>query len=428
MSNPMLRRLPVTLTPDASRTVIRPFLPNDPPAFAVEGRPRAKRIVRRVLALAESEVAEATETTIEPLRERHRHTDETLLRRYEEIRKLRFCGEVSRDRALLIGAYFSEEYSFEAAALFNPSIVPHPDQSGLSSDTVRFILSLRGIGEGHVSSVTFRTGTWQAGGELSIDPPSGQGVPPRISTGPAEPDGTATLTFATRELSEAVLFPVLPSQAKGIEDLRLVRFTADDGTCSYLGTYTAFDGQQIRQQLLQANADLSHVRLCSLEGPHMDSKGMALFPRRVGGSYTAVGRPDSENVWLRYSDDLISWREGPKLLGPKAPWEFVQIGNCGPPIEIAEGWLLLTHGVGMVRTYSIGAVLLDKADPSKVLARTRLPLLQPNAEVKGGYVPNVVYSCGALVHDRVLLLPHGVADQFTAFATAPVAEILNSMI
>ena len=425
----IMRSLPMVLRPDPSRTVLRPFHPEDPPAFAVKGHPRAERIIQRVLSLDDARVATAIDTIIKPIRARHGYADEVLLSRYDQITKLTDARGVSRDRALLIGACFTEEFAFEAAALFNPSIVAHPDQSGLEADTVRFLMSLRGIGEGHVSSVTFRVGRWNINGSITIDLPGRHGVAPRTvaleSENPVE--GVAELDFRHVEMSEPVLFPVLPSQARGIEDLRLVRFIEEDGSASYVGTYTAFDGYKVRQELLRASENLRSVQMRSLRGDHMDTKGMALFPRRIDGQYLAVGRQDNENIWLRHSDDLISWREGPKILVPRSEWEIVQIGNCGSPLELDEGWLLLTHGVGLVRNYCIGAALLDKSNPTKVLARTSVPLLWPQKDVRGGYVPNVVYSCGGLVHNGVLLLPYGVADLFTAFATVPIADLLGAM-
>lgn len=290
---------------------------------------------------------------------------------------------------------------------------------------IRFVMSLRGIGEGHVSSVTFRTGTWAADGSVTIDPPSTYAASPVIQPiARQEDEASLHLTFEdAQDLSEAVLFPMAPSQQQGIEDLRLVAFTEDDGTSRYVGTYTAFSGSAIREEILTTH-DFTQFTMRPLTGKVADNKGMALFPRKIGGRYAMLGRQDNENIWLMYSDDLYRWDEAEKIITPLHPWEFVQMGNCGSPLEIDEGWLVITHGVGMVRNYSISACLLDKNDPSKVLGRTRLPLLRSDAETRDGYVPNVVYSCGTLIDGRRLLLPYGVADSFTHIVTTTVDKIL----
>jgi predicted GH43/DUF377 family glycosyl hydrolase len=219
---------------------------------------------------------------------------------------------------------------------------------------------------------------------------------------------------------------MLPSQRQGIEDLRLVRFTDDDGSVLYYGTYTAFSGAAARPELL-SGIDFRSFRMCALTGDAAGAKGMALFPRRVDGRYVMLGRQDSESIWLHSSDDVLHWEGGGKIVSPRYPWEFVQMGNCGSPIEIDEGWLVLTHGVGTVRNYCIGACLLDKADPSKLLARTPEPILTPSPDERDGYVPNVVYSCGAMIQGRELMIPYGVADNFAAFATTTVDRLLKSM-
>jgi predicted GH43/DUF377 family glycosyl hydrolase len=418
------------LRPDPSRTVIRPFFAEDHPPYLVEGHSRAQRIADRVLALSEQEMVEELDRVVTSLASRHRDVEEVLLRRFREVPDLGFDRDsVSRECSLLIGAYFSEEYSFEAAALFNPSVVLHPDQGDLPEGTIRFGMSLRGIGEGHVSSVTFRTGTWAPGGQVQIDAPSGLVVTPRIDS--VDGDGldavTRILCEGATNASESVLFPVTPSQSQGIEDLRMVRFVEDDGEVQYLGTYTAFSGSVARCELLRGS-DFRTFEMRPLKGSAANSKGMALFPRRIGGRYAMLGRQDNENVWLLYSDDLYTWEGGEKIVTPEYFWEFFQVGNCGSPIEIEEGWLVLTHGVGSVRNYCIGACLLDRDDPSKVLKRMSLPLIHPSPKERDGYVPNVVYSCGGLVHDRTLLLPYGVADSFATFATVSIDDLLRTMV
>jgi len=355
---------------------------------------------------------------------RHRNVDDGFLRRFEEVKDKLGDVQVEEERdQLLLGAYYSQEYAFESAALFNPSIVTLPDQDP-NDDSVRFIVSLRGVGEGHISSVTFRTGTWDGGTNLVVDPPSEQGVPPRIES---DNDGWVRMRADDSEdISETVIFPILPSQRQGVEDLRLVRFTDHDGVESVIGTYTAYDGSSARAELLRG-IDQRTFEMRALTGEMSGYKGMALFPRRIDGRFAMIGRQDSVNMWLLYSDDLYNWDEGARIMGPKYPWEFVQIGNCGSPIEIDEGWLVFTHGVGMVRGYCVGACLLDKNDPSKVLARTPSPLLFPSAEQRGGYVPNVTYSCGALLHGRRILLPYAIGDEYSAFATGSVDDLLSVM-
>ncbi|WP_231639233.1 glycoside hydrolase family 130 protein [Sphingomonas profundi] len=419
----------VLLRPDPARTVIRPFSFEDPDAFKVEGHPRPQRVVDRIRGLEGDWLDLMYSGTVAALTERHRDPEAVLMRRFEEINASAVdTSGVCEKQALLIGAYFSEEYSFEAAALFNPSMVPHPDQSGVADGRVRFVMSLRCIGEGHVSSLTFRTGTWGADTEIELDPLSDWAVAPRID--PKDPqDDEVTVHLhcgGSQAISETVIYPLIPSQHQGIEDVRLVRFVEDDGGIVYYGTYTAFSGSSVRQEMLRTT-DFINFDMKAVSGSVSSSKGLALFPRRIDGRYMALGRQDSENLWLLSSDDLYHWDGGTKIVTPKWPWEFVQIGNCGSPMELDEGWLVLTHGVGTVRTYCIGACLLDKADPSKLLARTEIPLMRPRPDQRDGYVPNVVYSCGAMVHNRTLLLPYGVADDFTAFATAPIDDVLAAM-
>ncbi|MDY7523413.1 glycoside hydrolase family 130 protein [Sphingomonas sp. 10B4] len=425
---PILDHADVILRPDPSRTVVRPFSLEYPKAFQVEGQSRTQAIVDRVMTLDAAGLAAELAITIDSLDERHRDVDAMLVRRYEEIAATlaeRPTANTAQQR--LIGAYFSEEYSYEAAALFNPSAVLAHDQSTAPEGGVRFIVSLRGIGEGHVSSVAFRSGSWVPGGRIAIDPPSLVAVPPIIEGDSVAAGAVVTLRVdRSRDISETVLFPVLPSQHQGIEDLRLVRFTEDDGTTTYHGTYTAFSGSTARPELLSGDGSETFI-MRALTGDAAGAKGMALFPRRVGGQYVMLGRQDSESIWLHRSDDILHWEGGGKIVSPRYPWEYVQMGNCGSPIEVDEGWLVFTHGVGTVRNYCVGACLLDKADPSKLLARTPEPILRPSPDERDGYVPNVVYSCGALALGRDILLPYGVADNFTAFATTTVDRLLSAM-
>ncbi len=435
MAATFVRHLDPTLNPDPKRTVIRPFFPEDPEPFRVDGKPRGDRIVARMLAMPEDEIDAMVRIVSEGLGSRHREIPDLLLRRFDEVAgPLALDPALPDSRKMLIGAYFSAEYSFEAAALFNPSIVPHPDQGDCPDGAIRFVLSLRGIGEGHLSSVTFRTGIWGPEEDrLVIDPPSVQGVPPLIE----EPDpdlvrqiGAKALVQLNcrdaREPSETVLFPVIASQNRGIEDLRLVQFQEDDGRRTYLGSYTAVSDQGARQEMLQTD-DFRLFHMHPVDGPVAPGKGMALFPRKIGGQFAALFRHDNENLWFGRSDTPLEWPTPVRIMTPHYPWEFVQIGNCGSPIEIDEGWLVVTHGVGVVRSYCIGAALLDRDDPTKVLGRLPEPLIQPDGETWDGYVPNVVYSCGALVRGRTLLLPYALADDMTSFATAPLDDLIAAM-
>lgn len=427
-SSAMIKRSPTIIKPDATRTVIRPFGPSDPSRFAMADRPRALRIANRVLSLPENAVREQLAELISSLSDRHRKVPATLDRRYAELKDIFAGKEISADQAHLIAAYMLEEYSFEAAALFNPSMVLHWDQTDLPDETARFVMSLRGIGEGHVSSVTFRTGTWSRPLGFTIDPLSSVSTTPKIRMmGDDSGDVIATIDCGgSEELSETVLFPILPSQSKGIEDMRLVRFTDDDGSMRYLGTYTAYNGADVRQELIETE-DFSSFTMYRVTGEVADAKGLAIFPRRIRGRYYALSRQDNENLWLMTSDTLCHWSEGHRLLAPENAWEFVQLGNCGSPHEIEEGWLVLTHGVGTVRNYSVGACLLDLHDPSRVISRTTRPLLMPSPDDRDGYVPNVVYSCGGMICGRTLVLPYGVADNFTTFATIDIDTLLASM-
>jgi predicted GH43/DUF377 family glycosyl hydrolase len=293
---------------------------------------------------------------------------------------------------------------------------------------LRFILSLRAVGEGHVSSLTFRAGTITEDGSVTIDPTTRLAAMPRIvSAVPWPGDGPTEVAFkASEDISERVIFPVTAAQSNGIEDARFVAFE-DAGKLTYYATYTAYDGRGIRSELLET-ADFLTFRMTPLKGSAARNKGMALFPRKIGGRYAMIGRQDNENLYLITSDDLHNWDGGHPILKPEYPWEFVQIGNCGSAIELDEGWLLFTHGVGPVRKYSIGAALLDKQDPTKVLARSREPLVHPDPSQREGYVPNVVYTCGAIRHGERIILPYAVSDTFSNFATIKIEDLLSVMV
>jgi predicted GH43/DUF377 family glycosyl hydrolase len=394
-------------------------------------------------------------------------------------------------RQLLIGSYFLAEYSLESAALFNPSIVEHPDQTGLPPGSLRFLLSLRATGEGHVSSITFRTGVVTSDHDVVVTPPTGYLTEPKQVANPhyekalfrrrldemglnddfthrvmryledvftlealrtslqteqfRSPEGMTPVEQQMAQgiwmlarsnyevqfreeqnVSERILFPATPSQRNGIEDARFVRFTEEDGRLTYFATFTAYDGTMVVPELLETR---DFLRFCfrTLNGPAARNKGMALFPRKIGGRYAMLSRQDNESIFLMYSDNVHFWNDNVLLLLPAFPWELIQIGNCGSPIETPAGWLVLSHGVGPMRKYCIGAFLLDLEDPSRVIGRLREPLLQPNADEREGYVPNVVYSCGALLHGDLLILPYGLADHATGFATVSLAEVLAAM-
>ena len=327
----------------------------------------------------------------------------------------------------LIGSYFLNEYSFEASALFNPSIVQHPDQSGVPESSCRFILSLRAVGEGHISSLTFRSGIIAADGNISIDPPARLASVPKITSRVSGPLGdTVDVVFRPdEELSEQVVFPITQSQSNGIEDARFVEFI-DEGQRTFYATYTAYNGRAICSELL-VTRDFKSFRMTPLSGSVTRNKGMALFPRKINGRYAMIGRQDNENLYLIYSDDLHTWDGGQCILKPQYPWEFVQIGTCGSPIELDDCWLLLTHGVGPVRKYSIGAVLLDKKDPSKIVARSHEPLLRPEPTEREGYVPNVVYTCGAMRYGDRIILPYAISDTYSNFATIKIAALMQAI-
>lgn len=414
---------------DPSRVVVRPFQI----AWQSNGSApsRSERLVREVLGMPVDEARAQLETVLKDFEARHWQTRRIFMTRYDEIEaELELDGaEIGDERRQLIGAYFCHEYSYAAAALMNPSAVPHPDQSGMTSGSMRILMSLRAVGEGHISSVAFREGIITDKGELKLapEPPFATATDVLDKQEMKIPEGPVTVCrHRDSTLSGTVIFPVTKAQSNGLEDLRLLRFRHEDGGFEWLGTYTAYNGSQIQSELMRTR-DFRAFELVPMTGSAARNKGMALFPRKVSGKYMMIGRQDGENLFLLESDDITHWEEGERLLTPEYPWEFVQIGNCGPPIELDEGWLLLTHGVGAMRKYSIGAVLLDKDDPSKVIGRTREPILAAADEDREGYVPNVVYSCGALRHEDTLFIPYGVADSSVAFAFAPISALLAAM-
>ncbi|WNO54154.1 glycoside hydrolase family 130 protein [Stakelama saccharophila] len=413
---------------DPSRVVVRPFHIGWQANGSAQSR--SERLVREVLDLSPQDTRAQLAAVLKDFEARHWQTRRVFMTRYDEVgSQLQLDGAaISDEKRQLIGAYFCHEYSYAAAALMNPSAVPHFDQSGMPEGSMRIILSMRAVGEGHISSVAFREGIITAKNQLRLAP-----EPPFATAADAAedethiPEGPVTVRrHRDSTLSGTVIFPITRAQSNGLEDLRLVQFTHPDGSTEWLGTYTAYNGSVIQSEMIRTR-DFRAFDLVPMTGNAARNKGMALFPRRIGDHYMMIGRQDGENLYLIKSDSLTHWNEGEKLLEPKFPWEFVQIGNCGPPIELDQGWLLLTHGVGAMRKYSIGAVLLDKDDPSKVLGRTTRPILAAKDQDREGYVPNVVYSCGALRHGDTIFIPYGVADSSIAFAFAKIPALLRMM-
>lgn len=416
---------PLRLQADASRVVVRPFhIPIDSKRGHIS---RPRRIAEGVLAMDEACAERELATVFKDFEARHWQTRNVFLTRYAQV-----AGALQLDddaipevKRQLIGAFFCHEYSYAAAAIMNPSIVRHPDQSGLSPGSSRIVMSLRTVGEGHISSIAFREGILSPGTrfELAPEPPFATAADSAVEL---ENGAIEVHRHKDSTLSGTVIFPITAAQSKGLEDLRLVEFNHEDGSTEWLGTYTAYNGESIRSELIRTR-DFRTFQLGPMGGPAARNKGMALFPRKIGGWYVMVGRQDGENLYLIRSRSLTHWGEGELLMTPKFPWEMVQIGNCGSPIELDEGWLLLTHGVGAMRKYSLGAVLLDKENPQKIIGRTPEPLISAAAEDREGYVPNVVYTCGAIKHGDKLFIPYGVADSSVAFGFVPISSLLAQM-
>jgi len=419
---------PLRLRADPSKVVVRPFHLAWQSSKSDPGR--ARRLVDQVLTLSDQEIGRQLQHVMQNFEQRHWQTRKVFLRRFAEIAELlnlTLTG-IGEKRKQLIGAYFCHEYSYAAAALMNPSVVPHPDQSGLDRHTTRFLMSVRAVGEGHISSIAFREGLVSENGglELAPEPPFAVAADaPNLDMLCAD---CAVTVYRSEDsnISGTVIFPVTPAQSNGLEDLRLTYFTHDDGSIEYLGTYTAFSGREIRSELLRTR-DFRSAELVPMSGDATRNKGLALFPEKIGGRYMMIGRQDGQNMFLLDSDDVTHWQGGIPLMGPKFAWEFIQIGNCGAPILIDEGWLVLTHGVGAMRQYAIGAVLLDRQDPSKILGRTRFPILQAENDDRNGYVPNVVYTCGGMRVGDQLFMPYGISDSSIGFAFLPLKELVQAL-
>ncbi len=393
---------------------------------------RAQRLVDDVLELDEAQVEAQLCSVMTDFDDRHWQTETMFHQRCVELAQIVNLDlhAISMARKLLIGSYFCHEYSYAAAALMNPSIVPHPDQSGMRKGQKRFIMSMRAVGEGHISSVAFREGVVSKAKGYTLWPQQPVVMAMAVDGhGHGDDDAVRVKRHNDSTLNNSVLFPVTEAQKNGIEDLRLVCFRDEEtGEDSYYGTYTAFSGSQIRSELM-ITKDFRSFELRPIVGRAGRNKGMALFPRKCGGSYMMLGRQDGKNLYVMRSDDVGTWdEEGTLVLEPKYPWEFIQIGNCGSPILCDEGWLVLTHGVGPVRKYAIGAILLDRDDPTKLLGRTASPILTASEGDREGYVPNVVYTCGAMTQGRDLYIPFGISDSAIGFASVPVSRLLKRMV
>lgn len=478
-----IRRHEIILQPESARVIIRAFIPSS--------ARRLSTIIGRALALTEQEVETELASVHAEFDGRHLDIEPALLQHFAKVQSEIFTQRpLSRSRQMLIGALFSGEYSLESAALFNPSIVPHPDQNGVAEGGLRFILSLRATGEGHISSIEFREGIISPEGQITLTPVSRFVSLPAVEPNPGyrkkrfviklhemgfdnectnsvmESLGTeftrSELTVSTtrvqREslplshetrrtlecikwladsnyevrfpeklaISERIIFPFSDNESNGIEDARFVRFTDDDGSVMYYATYTAYNGRAILPQFIETQ-DFLHFRILTLNGSAVQNKGMAIFPRRIQGRYAMLSRQDDENLFVMFSDNAHYWSDPHLILRPAEAWESVKIGNCGSPIETEAGWLVITHGVGPMRKYCIGAALLDLEDPTRVISRLRQPLLCAEGNEREGYVPNVVYSCGSLIHGGQLILPYAMSDKATAIASIPLSHLLAAM-
>ncbi len=475
-------RIGPILLPDCSRVLLRPLQPSRDDI--------ARRIISQVRLLTEEQVAELLGQVLADFASRHQDAGKFFRNRFAQVRIHLGPGRLpSPKQQMLIGAYFTSEYSIESAALFNPSIVPHPDQGGLPAGASRFVLSLRATGEGHISSVTFRAGLVNANHQVTLAPASRFVMEPERVPDSAYTKGlfshkleeagvpndfcrrvldklhedftlkelravllasgltdTSDVTAASAargilllaesnfevnftpdsDLSQRVLFPFSPSQSNGIEDARFVRFRNDDGSHAYYATYTAYDGKITLPQLLET-PDFVNFKFSTLGGPAVQNKGMALFPRKINGQYVMLSRQDDENISIMFSARLLFWASPKVLLSPAQPWEYFKLGNCGSPIETEAGWLVLSHGVGAMRKYCLGAFLLDLNNPARVIGRLREPLLSPTGSEREGYVPNVVYSCGSLLHGRELIIPYAMSDSATNFAAISLDKLLAAM-
>lgn len=479
----LVRRTRHFLRPDPTRVISQIFLPGQELAL---GESRSATVLRRVLSLSKTE----TEADLTALRAAFEQRHQGLTKIWQDHYDLvahRIDGRTpSPEQQLLIGAAFTQEITLEGSSLCNPSMVAHPDQSGLVPGSTRFVLTLRAIGEGHISRVEWRTGVIDAADTLTWDDlptatavgstTSGRydravfrhrltdllndpanatfvlagldevfdrgeldqalhklhdqrltrGLAPRtVEHVEAIASASYTVTFDGQSaINQRVLIPSSPAERQGIEDVRIAAMTMLDGEVSYVGTYTAYSGTAVQLHLLRT-CDFTTFSMVPLSGPGARDKGLAIFPRPIGGRYFALSRADRETNAISASSDLLRWEQPVVIQRPQSGWDLVHLGNCGPPIETAQGWLVLTHGVGPMRTYGIGALLLDLDNPLIVLGRLHSPLLMPERQERSGYVPNVVYSCGAMLHGDTLVLPYGCSDTFTRIALVNLTDLLR---
>ena len=405
--------------PDNRKVITRYFYPGG-------SNGRALNIWNKILALPEEKVNKVLEETLDLFRGRHRDIKQVFKKHYKKAgESIKYRGEISTSRKLLIGSYFTMEYSPVSVALFNPSMVPHPDQDSTGGDNLRFIQSFRAVGEGHISSILFTEGVIKKNGGLVLEKENGlleQGAVSLLS------DSVYEITFdKDTELSSRIIFPVAENERMGIEDARFVRFKDDNGKYTYYATYTAYDGKRIFPKLIETE-DFNKFRITLLKGRGSQNKGMALFPEKINGKYVMISRGDNENLFLMYSDDVYTWENPEFIAGPEDPWEFIQIGNCGSPIRTDRGWLLLTHGVGPVRRYCMSALLLDLKNPLHVKGKLPFPLLCPEESERNGYVPNVIYSCGSVLFDEKLIVPYAVSDTSSKMFTTGIDELLDNIM
>jgi predicted GH43/DUF377 family glycosyl hydrolase len=411
-----VKRTDILIKSDINRVILRPFQPTS--------EERYRKIIKRIFTLSEAEVNKQLQDILTDFEFRHREIKTFFNHRFNELQKyLPDKSVVTTQHKLLIGAYFTLEYSLEAASLFNPCMIWHPDQSNLGRGERRFIISLRATGEGHVSSIVFRSGIIDAANTIRLDQLSRYVTTPQISQ---EKSGYRADFSPQNSLTERVLFPFAPEECNGMEDARFVEFTDDKGKRTYYATYTAYDGKRIYSMLVHTD-DFLRFQIKKIEGTAVQNKGLALFPRKIKGKYVMLSRQDNENNYIMFSDDLLSWPEKQLIMEPKFPWEFFQIGNCGCPIETNEGWLVLAHGVGAMRKYVVSAFLLDLDDPNQVISRLTQPLLTASASEREGYVPNVVYTCGGKIHGNFLIFPYAMSDYASSFALVNLNDLLNEL-
>jgi len=472
------------IRPDKRRVITRPFHPRS--------ENHMTNIISRILALDEPRAKELLKQTLKEFAHRHKDIQTILMSNYRKIEgNIKEPATLSEERKLLLGACFTMEYSIESAALFNPSIVIYPKQNQMKKGQTRAIFSFRATGEGHISSIVFRSAIIDKDNSIFLESVSPFLGTPEIVLNATydrelfkakleemgqfseaakaiyqqlkesfnlEEMGQAINTirnsnsFTSSDLddtivhirwlaesnyevffphgqliSERVIFPLSQNESNGVEDARFVRFVDEDGSVAYYATYTAYNGREILPQLIETK-DFHHFKISTLNGPLARNKGMALFPRKINGQYAMITRSDGENLYLSYSNNIHFWFEGGKIEAPEKSWELVQIGNCGSPLETKKGWILLTHGVGPMRKYCIGVVLLDLKDPSKIIGRLEEPLLMPREEEREGYVPNVVYSCGSIILNSELIIPYAISDSESHVASIPVDELLEKLL